>query len=45
MTATGSSIVLTAVLTLLNWLIFGVLAHWLARWYGSRARGQTLGVW
>ncbi len=44
-TATGSSIVLTAVLTLLNWLIFGVLAHWLARWYGSQARfGQTLGA-
>lgn len=44
-TATASTIVVIIVATLLNWLIFAVLAHWVARWYGSRARfGQTLGV-
>lgn len=44
-TATGASIITLIVATLLNWLIFAMLAHWFARWYGSRARfGQTLGV-
>jgi len=45
LTATGATIAAVALLTLLNWFVFAVLAHWLARWYGSRARfGQTLGV-
>jgi len=45
MTATGATIAAVALLTLLNWFVFAVLAHWLARWYGSQARfGQTLGV-
>ncbi len=45
MTATGATIAAVALLTLLNWFVFAVLAHWLARWYGSRAHfGQTLGV-
>jgi hypothetical protein len=44
-TATGSTIVLIILATLLNWFVFAVLAHWVARWYGSHARfGQTLGV-
>lgn len=44
-TATGGTIVLVILATLLNWFVFAVLAHWLARWYGSQARfGQTLGV-
>lgn len=44
-TATGATIAAVVLLTLLNWFIFAVLAHWLARWYGSRASfGQTLGV-
>lgn len=44
-TATASTIVVLIVATLANWLIFSLLAHWTARWYGSRARiGQTLGV-
>jgi len=31
--------------TLLAWFVYGVLAHWLARWFGGQARfGQTLGV-
>lgn len=44
-TATASSIVVTALATVINWLLFALLAHWVARWYGSQARfGQTLGV-
>lgn len=44
-TATGASVIGVVAATLLNWLIFAVLAHWFARWYGSHARfGQTLGV-
>ena len=44
-TATGATIAAVVLLTLLNWFVFAVLAHWLARWYGSRAHfGQTLGV-
>ena len=44
-TATVSAIVATALATVINWLLFAVLAHWVARWYGSQARlGQTLGV-
>lgn len=44
-TATGSTIVVIIVATLVNWLVFALLAHGVARWYGSRARfGQTLGV-
>lgn len=44
-TATVGTIVLITLAALLNWFVFAVLAHWLARWYGSRARfGQTLGV-
>lgn len=31
--------------TLLNWLVYGVLAHLFARWLGGQARfGQTMGV-
>lgn len=44
-TATGVTIVLVILATLLNWFVFALLAHWLARWYGSQAHfGQTLGV-
>lgn len=44
-TVTGSTIVVTVLLTLLNWFVFSALSHWLARWYGSQARfGQTLGA-
>jgi len=44
-TATTSSVVVLIVAALLNWLVFGLLAHGFARWYGGRARmGQTLGV-
>jgi hypothetical protein len=31
--------------TLSAWFVYGVLAHWLARWFGGQARfSQTLGV-
>lgn len=44
-TVTGGMIVAIVLTTLLNWFGFALLAHWVARWYGSRARfGQTLGV-
>jgi hypothetical protein len=44
-TATSVTSLLVILATLLNWFVFAVLAHWLARWYGSRARfEQTLGV-
>lgn len=44
-TATSISVTTLIVATLLNWLIFGLLAHTFARWYGGQARlGQTLGV-
>ncbi|HAJ35139.1 MAG TPA: hypothetical protein DCL15_05550 [Chloroflexi bacterium] len=44
-TATGVTVILVILATLLNWFVFAVLAHWLARWYGSSARfEQTLGV-
>ncbi len=43
--ATGGTIVLVILATLVNWFGFAVLAHWIGRWYGSQARfGQTLGV-
>lgn len=36
---------LFAVVTLLNWLLYGLLVHFFARWLGGQARlGQTLGV-
>ena len=44
-TATSLSVTGLIVATLLNWLIFGLLAHAFARWFGGSARlGQTLGV-
>lgn len=44
-TATSTSVVALIVATLINWLIFGLLAHGFARWFGGRARlDQTLGV-
>jgi hypothetical protein len=44
-TATGASVVTLIITALLSWFIYALLAHWFARWYGSRARfGQTLGV-
>ena len=34
-----------AVVTLVNWLLYGVLVHLFARWFGGKARfSQTLGV-
>lgn len=34
-----------SLITLLNWLVYGVLAHLFARWLGGQARfGQTMGV-
>lgn len=44
-TATGGTVAVVTLATIVNWLVFAVLAHWVARWYGSSARfGQTLGV-
>ena len=43
--AVASLYLLFAVVTLLNWLIYGLLVHLFARWLGGQARlGQTLGV-
>ena len=45
LTATLSGSVLLIVTTFGNWLLFSVLAHRAARWFGSQARvGQTLGT-
>jgi len=45
LTATLSSNILLVVTTFGNWLLFSVLAHWTARWFGSQARfSQTLGT-
>ncbi len=42
---TGGLYILFLVATLANWLVYGVLAHLVARWLGGQARfGQTLGV-
>lgn len=44
-TATGGMVILLILATLFNWFVFAMLAHWMARWWGSEARfGQTLGV-
>jgi hypothetical protein len=41
----GGLYVTFLVTTLLNWLLYGILAHLFARWWGGQARvGQTLGV-
>lgn len=45
LTATISVDVSLILTTLGNWFVFSVLAHWMARWFGSQARfGQTLGT-
>ncbi len=45
LTATSLSVIGVIVATLLNWLVFGLLAHVFARWFGGSARlSQTLGV-
>ena len=42
---TGGLYILFLVATLVNWLVYGVLAHLVARWLGGQARfSQTLGV-
>lgn len=44
-TATSISVATLIVATLLNWFVYGLLAHTFARWYGGCARlSQTLGV-
>lgn len=44
-TATSGTAILLILAALFNWFVFAVLAHWIARWWGSAARfEQTLGV-
>jgi len=42
---TGVNVGTLLLTTLSTWLVFGIVVHWLARWFGGQARfGQFLGV-